>query len=172
MANRREWSSLTPAYRRRLERAGITPEQFAEGVSRKAARGHAMTPERPQRAFRNPDKFSEYLRRRVQRGKEVPEGMLPPVTSTPARPHATLGPEVGYPGRYTIDTWIFTRSKGGSASGESGTMTHTRAMPNGNVQVVRTVNYDQSQFVSLAREARQRGFQVQVISVPALGVTA
>ena len=55
------WKNLTPAYKKRLIRAGITREKYIRGESRSAARGHAATPERPSRATRNPEKYSGYL---------------------------------------------------------------------------------------------------------------
>lgn len=47
MATRRKaWSDLTPAYRSRLERSGISRSDFERGENIRAARGHAVTPER------------------------------------------------------------------------------------------------------------------------------
>lgn len=47
MASRRKaWSELSPAYRERLARHGIGPEQHARGESIRSARGHRITPER------------------------------------------------------------------------------------------------------------------------------
>lgn len=61
----RDWGRLTPAYRARLERRGITRSSYEAGVSLSAARGHAATPERPERASRNPDKYRDYLGRKA-----------------------------------------------------------------------------------------------------------
>ena len=41
----RDWSALTPAYRARLERSGISRRDYESGASVQAARGHATTPE-------------------------------------------------------------------------------------------------------------------------------
>lgn len=61
---RRGWESLTPAYRQRLTRAGVTRAQYERGESLQAARGHAGTPERPERAVRHPGQYGDYLARR------------------------------------------------------------------------------------------------------------
>lgn len=60
---RKGWDELSPAYRQRLERGGITPAQYAAGASLSKARGHAKTPEH---AERNIDrlKYPEYFSRR------------------------------------------------------------------------------------------------------------
>ena len=46
-ANRRRWRDLSPAYRKRLERAGITWQAYYAGASLSKARGHMKTPEHP-----------------------------------------------------------------------------------------------------------------------------
>jgi len=60
MANRRDWSALSADYRSRLERKGITRTQYESGVSLKAARGHKYTPEHPEEAIKNPQKYKRY----------------------------------------------------------------------------------------------------------------
>lgn len=60
MAERKPWASLSPAYRDRLARKGITPEMHAAGESIRAARGHAHTPEHPREAEVKPNRFPEY----------------------------------------------------------------------------------------------------------------
>lgn len=62
MAQRKPWNQLSPTYRARLEKAGITAEQFAAGASIKAARGHEKTPERPTQY--NPQQFPTYAAKR------------------------------------------------------------------------------------------------------------
>lgn len=48
MAKRRDWANVkSETYRKRLERAGITREEYEAGAPLPAARGHATTPERP-----------------------------------------------------------------------------------------------------------------------------
>jgi hypothetical protein len=63
MAGRRKsWESLSPSYRGRLSRGGVTRSQFESGAPIRKARGHAKTPEHGiAQGLRNPDKFREYL---------------------------------------------------------------------------------------------------------------
>src|SRR5690349_17310855 len=61
MAQRKPWASLSQDYRDRLAHKGITPEMHAAGESIRAARGHARTPEHPQEAEKNPEKFKDYF---------------------------------------------------------------------------------------------------------------
>jgi len=62
MQSRRGWGSLSQPVRRRYERAGITESDYSSGVSLSAARGHSNTPERPERAESQPDRYRQYLR--------------------------------------------------------------------------------------------------------------
>lgn len=64
MATRKQWGDLSPAYRRRLERGGITRSDYERGASLSAARGHKHTPERPEQAKRNPQRYRKYLQAR------------------------------------------------------------------------------------------------------------
>jgi len=72
---RRPWESLTPAYRRRLERGGISRAHYESGTPLTTARGHATTPERPDRL----DRRAEYAAYRAKRSKPMrvitPEGV-------------------------------------------------------------------------------------------------
>lgn len=68
---RKAWQALSDTYRRRLTNAGITPKQYSEGKSLSAARGHAKTPEHPERATRNPAKFPEYLSKRSDEMRQL-----------------------------------------------------------------------------------------------------
>jgi len=61
----RKWSSLSADYRARLERGGISRREYESGASLKAARGHKATPERPERAAKNPAKYVEYRKRQA-----------------------------------------------------------------------------------------------------------
>lgn len=61
----RNWNALSEGYRTRLERNGISRQDYERGVSVTAARGHAQTPERPQQAARDETRFSDYLSRRA-----------------------------------------------------------------------------------------------------------
>lgn len=56
---RRPWSDLTPAYRRRLERAGISPAAYAAGVPLGAARGHRESGESVTRVLRTLERYPE-----------------------------------------------------------------------------------------------------------------
>ena len=163
---RKSWDSLTESYRKRLSKSGITQESYTQGVSLKAARGHAATPERPSQAFRHPDLYPQYLRKRVSQGKPVPDNVIPS-----PKPRI-ISDAIGWPGRESIDTWVFTRSAGGSGSHEYGRMTHIRIHPDGTMTEVSHTRYNQADFKTLAAQARERGFVVQVVSVPSLGVTA
>jgi hypothetical protein len=72
---RKTWGQLSPAYRDRLARAfqrqGISRETVRAKYNRgtlgpvTSARGHAKTPERPERASRNPQKYREYINKRT-----------------------------------------------------------------------------------------------------------
>lgn len=70
---RKGWNELSDAYRKRLERAGITKGKYDKGESIKAARGHAKTPERPSEAYsvQGRSKFREYLERAGTLRKKV-----------------------------------------------------------------------------------------------------
>lgn len=169
---RKPWESLTPAYRRRLERGGISPQAYASGESLKAARGHATTPERPTRAFRNPDLYGDYLRRRVSKGKPVPDKIIGGGPGAPIK-QRIIGDSIGWAGRDTSYVAIVTRSAGGGARGEQGTITIIRANPRtGEWDHVENRTYDQSQFVTVSRDLKAKGYVVQVTSVPSMGVTA
>jgi hypothetical protein len=60
---RKGWKDLSPNYRSRLERGGLTAELYRRGASLIKARGHEKTPERPEQAVNNPAKYVDYQRR-------------------------------------------------------------------------------------------------------------
>jgi len=66
---RKGWGSLSPAYRARLEKAGLTRTEYEQGVSLQKARGHERTPERPTRA--NPQKHAQYISERKRLTAEL-----------------------------------------------------------------------------------------------------
>jgi hypothetical protein len=66
MAKVRSWEGLSDSYRARLRRAGFTSESYESGASVTAARGHTATPERPERAEKNPEKYAGYIQRKVK----------------------------------------------------------------------------------------------------------
>lgn len=144
----------------------MTEDLYNAGESLRAARGHASTPERPTQAFRNPDLYGGYLRRRHARGQEIPESMIPDQLSDFAafesgRPK--LGSGIGYPARFSFDLITFYRTKGGTTNGNENIMKHTRYSPNGDV-TERVMPYNESEFYTLMRLAKDRGFSVQVES--------
>jgi len=71
MANRRVWSALSQSYQTRLLRNGITQQAYESGASVTAARGHKETPEHPEDAIRNPDKYKNYRKRLKALQQEV-----------------------------------------------------------------------------------------------------
>jgi hypothetical protein len=83
---RKLWSKLRPATQKRklafYRRQGLSDSQIKSRYNRgtlgpqSAARGHARTPERPERASRQPARYREYLAKR-------PPGPGPGVTSPP-----------------------------------------------------------------------------------------
>jgi hypothetical protein len=64
MARNRNWDSLSPSYRSRLARSGISRGDYESGASLESARGHKSTPEHPERAESNAQRYSDYLRNR------------------------------------------------------------------------------------------------------------
>lgn len=70
---RKGWDNLSPAYRDRLSRRGITKSQYEHGRPLAGARGHGATPEHGLKsARRNPKKYGDYIRKRA-----VPEVRVP-----------------------------------------------------------------------------------------------
>lgn len=56
---RKGWDSLSPGYRQRLEKGGISKTAYNRGESLQKARGHAQTPERPSQPKQR-EKFPQY----------------------------------------------------------------------------------------------------------------
>jgi hypothetical protein len=75
MARKRDWSALSPGYQSRLSRAGITRQAYESGVSLKAARGHAHTPEHPEEITqaKNHSKYKKYIAKLKKLQEEVIE---------------------------------------------------------------------------------------------------
>lgn len=75
MATRKGWDAISPGYRSRLEKAGITEQAYNSGASIKKGRGHSNTPEHGfKEAVRHPEKYPEYLRKHTRGGGgETPE---------------------------------------------------------------------------------------------------
>jgi hypothetical protein len=59
----RTWEGISPAYRARLERGGITRQAYESGAKVTAARGHGATPEHPRDAVKRPERFPAYQAR-------------------------------------------------------------------------------------------------------------
>jgi hypothetical protein len=71
---RKSWDEYTPDYRKRLERHGITKQNYRDpsaSAKRQTARSHAKTPEHPERAKRNPERYKEYLSLRADETRQV-----------------------------------------------------------------------------------------------------
>lgn len=68
---RRAWESLSPAYRARLSRNGISKRDYERGRNLSAARGHYATPEHGLKSVnpKNVHKYGDYIRK-----KTVPKG--------------------------------------------------------------------------------------------------
>ena len=67
-------------YQRRLSRG------LERGTTRSEARGHGRTPERPERALRNPQRYRPYIEGRLSRERMV-SGKAPLVVSEPPDVH-------------------------------------------------------------------------------------
>jgi hypothetical protein len=59
-----KWNSLTWRYKQRLESFGITRERYLAGDSLAPARGHARTPEHPERFYKHPERYEDYTPKR------------------------------------------------------------------------------------------------------------
>lgn len=169
MAKRkRDWLSLSPKYKARLERSGVTAEAYESGTANlRAARGHAATPEHPQQAFRRPDLYPRYIRRRHAAGKPLPANIipeqLPDYIANAPDVGASLPSSIGYPQRFSVDLVTFYRTRNGAQSHNRNLMIHSHYSPNGDV-TERSFEYDESEFYQLLRLAKDRGFITTVES--------
>lgn len=67
-SRRKGWNQLSPGYRARLEKSGISQRAYERGQSIARARGHAETPEHGKKqAQRNPVRYRKYLAKREPR---------------------------------------------------------------------------------------------------------
>ena len=66
---RKGWEALSAAYRKRLEKSGISRADYEGGASIKKARGHGITPERP--IGYNPQQYPQYSQRRSSLERQV-----------------------------------------------------------------------------------------------------
>ena len=67
MAKARNWNSLTPSYKKRLERSGLTKSKYESGADLRAARGHAL------RGSQTLDKEQKALLDRAIRADATPQ---------------------------------------------------------------------------------------------------
>lgn len=66
---RKGWQSLSPGYRARLEKAGISQGDYDGGQSLQSARGHKNTPESP-RSY-DPNKYTKYHQERTKLERDL-----------------------------------------------------------------------------------------------------
>src|ERR1700678_3108251 len=101
MAGRRDWDALSAGYRKRLKSAGITRCQYESGVSLEKARGHARTPEHPERSSKNPTRYAAYeakklgIADRIQDFKRQKWGHRPKWNEGRSRMAVRKDPETG-----------------------------------------------------------------------------
>jgi hypothetical protein len=69
-----QWNALSPAYRARLERKGITLGRYIAGDNLKSARGKGSGPEHPGDAVKNPKKYPNYRPRKKEEFKGGQKG--------------------------------------------------------------------------------------------------
>lgn len=78
MARARNWESLSPGYRARLSRNGISKRLYESGKNLSVARGHRATPEHPRDAVKHPERYRKYVdKRERKRFKGTPTGPTP-----------------------------------------------------------------------------------------------
>lgn len=65
------WDNLSPGYRERLERKGLSKEDYEQATSLKKYRGHEHTPEKPKDVIAHPDKYVKYVSERDKLIKEL-----------------------------------------------------------------------------------------------------
>lgn len=63
------WDNLSPGYRERLERKGLSKEDYEQATSLKKYRGHEHTPEKPKGA--SPTQFPKYFSEREKLIKDL-----------------------------------------------------------------------------------------------------
>jgi hypothetical protein len=74
-ASRKGWHALSPGYRARLEKNGVTKAQYDAGKSIAKARGHSQTPEHGIReALRKPARFKKYIAKKAKKQKIIGGG--------------------------------------------------------------------------------------------------
>lgn len=110
MAARKAWRALKPDYRKRMQSHGLTARNWNTKKGdelRKAARGHAKTPERPTQAAKHPAQFKEYNQRRANE-----------MQALQARKKALFGNRIKYRQRASDNNAIKNPSTGGAVNRE------------------------------------------------------
>lgn len=93
---RKGWDALSPGYRARIEKSGMTRGEYEAGHSLQKARGHEKTPERPKQY--DAQKYKDYhaqrarLTREVERKKEQMFGQSPKWNAARSQTHMTEKP--------------------------------------------------------------------------------
>lgn len=104
---RKGWDALSPGYRARIERSGMTRGEYEAGQSLQKARGHAATPERPKQF--DAQKYPRYaaerakLARELERKKEQMFGQSPKWNAEKSRRHMTEKPPSLAKMRWVLD---------------------------------------------------------------------
>jgi hypothetical protein len=113
MAGRRKsWESLTPKYRARLSRGGVTRGQYESGASLAKARGHGATPEHPREAARHPERYREYNRKREPKPRS-PEDVAYTLNSARDAAFFNIAGRLGDYIKYRVES-VSTRVYGGT----------------------------------------------------------
>jgi len=66
---RKGWDALSPEYRKRIEKAGLSKADYEAGGSLKKARGHSNTPERPSQYDKK--QYPQYARERAKVERDI-----------------------------------------------------------------------------------------------------
>ena len=104
---RKGWDALSPGYRARIEKSGMTRGEYEAGQSLQKARGHEKTPERP--AGYDTKKYPQYaaerakLTREVERKKEQMFGQSPRWNAEKSRKHMADKPPSLAKMRWVLD---------------------------------------------------------------------
>jgi hypothetical protein len=106
---RKLWSALKPATQKRklsfYRKRGLSDAQIRSRYNagtlgpQTAVRGHAQTPERPERAAKRPERYQEYLSRRARR-----RGTGGPVFSARDRAYGNVHRKIGTYQKYNDNT--------------------------------------------------------------------
>ena len=106
----RNWDNLSPKYRERLSRSGITKSQYESGASLSKARGHAQTPEHPNRANSKPE-YARYRNRKAM--KQIKERVSKSIRDR-VEEYASKSSRTGkdWAGKQTTEFWALYNELG------------------------------------------------------------